>query len=185
MKIQSGFFDLDNWIHKIDSNGKPLAKINQAVDWDIFRPALEKAWQKTRKFAARLKGYDVILLFIFFVLQSLYNLSDDAIEYQILDRHSFCPFLGLHTGSNIPDATTIWLFREDPKNAGIIEELFFQFESHLQECGYTAMKGQIVDAFIVKTPVQRNSREENEKIKCEGKAPACAHLKLTSKEVLC
>ncbi|WP_319549684.1 transposase [Desulfogranum marinum] len=57
------------------------------------------------------------------------------------------------------------------KNAGIIEELFSQFELHLQECGYTALKGQIVDASIVKTPIQRNSREENEQIKREGKAP--------------
>lgn len=169
--FQPGFFDLDNRMRKIDSNGDPLTKINQAVDWEIFRPALEKARQKPRKSAAGPKGYDVILLFKILVLQSLYNLSDDATEYQILDRHSFCRFLGLHVGSKVPDATTIWLFREDLKNAGIIEELFSQFELHLQDCGYTALKGQIVDASIVKTPIQRNSREENAQIKREGKAP--------------
>ncbi|PID75982.1 MAG: IS5/IS1182 family transposase [Deltaproteobacteria bacterium] len=169
--FQPGFFDLDNRMRKIDSNGDPLTKINQAVDWEIFRPALEKARQKPRKSTAGPKGYDVILLFKILVLQSLYNLSDDATEYQILDRHSFCRFLGLHIGSKVPDATTIWLFREDLKKAGIIEELFSQFELHLQGCGYTAMKGQIVDASIVKTPIQRNSREENEQIKRCGKAP--------------
>ncbi|PID41382.1 MAG: IS5/IS1182 family transposase [Proteobacteria bacterium] len=165
--FQPGFFDLDNRMHKIDSNNDPLTKINQAVDLEIFRPALEKPC----KAAAGPKGYDVILLFKNPVLQSLYNLSDDATEYQILNRHSFCRFLGLHTGSKIPDATTIWLFRKGLKNAGIIEELFSQFELHLQECGYTVMKEQIADASIVKTQIQRNSREENEQIKCEGKAP--------------
>ncbi len=169
--FQPGFFELDNQMHKTDSNGDPLTKINQAVEGEIFPPALEKARQKPHKSAAGPIGYDVILLFKILVLPSLYNLSDDATEYQILDRHSFCPFLGLHIGSKIPDATTIWLFLENLNNAGIIEELFSQFELHLQKYGYTAMKGQIVDASIVKTPIQRHSCEKNEQIKGEDKAP--------------
>ncbi len=169
--FQPGFFDLDNRMRKIDSSADLLTRINQAVDWEIFRPALEKARQKPRKSAAGPKGYDVILLFKNLVLQSLYNLSDDATEYQIPDRHSFCRFPGLHTGSKIPDATTIWLFRQDLKHAGIIEELFTQIEVHLQEGDYTAMNGHIVDASLVKTSIPRNSREENEQIKREGKDP--------------
>jgi len=111
------------------------------------------------------------MLFKILILQSLYNLSDDATEYQILDRHSFCRFLGLHVGSKVPDATTIWHFREDLTTAGMLTELFSQFEKYLQESGFTALKGQIVDASIVKTPIQRNSRDENAEIK-EGKTPA-------------
>lgn len=169
--FQPGFFDLDQRMQKIDSNGDPLTKIDKVVDWEIFRSAIEKARQRPRKSPAGPKGYDVILLFKILVLQSLYNLSDDATEYQILDRHSFCRFLGLHIGSKVPDATTIWRFREDLITAGVIEELFAQFEVHLQECGYTALKGQIVDASIVKVPIQRNRRDENSQIK-EGKTPA-------------
>lgn len=167
---QPGFFDLTKRMHKIDANGDPLTKINQVVDWEIFRPAIEQARQKPRKSAAGPKGYDVILLFKILVLQSLYNLSDDATEYQILDRHSFCRFLGLHIGSRVPDATTIWRFREDLVSASVLDELFGRFEVHLQECGFTALKGQIVDASIVKVPVQRNSRDENNQIK-QGETP--------------
>ncbi|MDD2465399.1 MAG: transposase [Desulfobulbus sp.] len=54
----------------------------------MFRPALEKARDKNRQSNVGPKGYDVILLFKIFILQSLYNLSDDATEFQILDRHS-------------------------------------------------------------------------------------------------
>ena len=168
--FQPGFFDLDNRMHKIDKNGDPLSKIENAVDWEIFRPTLERARQKPQVSNVGPKGYDLILLFKILILQSLYNLSDDATEYQILDRHSFCRFLGLHLGSKVPDATTIWRFREDLILAGVIDELFATFDTCLRECGFTALKGQIVDASIVNVPKQRNSRDENQQIK-NGETP--------------
>ena len=168
--IQPGFFDLQDRLHKIDKNGDPLAKINETVNWEMFRLALERARDKNRQSAVGPKGYDVILLFKILILQSLYNLSDDATEFQILDRHSFGRFLGLHISQKVPDATTIWRFREDLVNAGIVEELFATFDAHLRANGFMAMKGQIVDASIVNVPKQRNSREENARIK-EGDIP--------------
>lgn len=168
--IQPGFFDLQDRLHKIDKNGDPLAKINETVNWELFRPALEKSRDKGRQSTVGPKGYDVILLFKILILQSLYNLSDDATEFQILDRHSFGRFLGLHISQKVPDATTIWRFREDLVNAGIVEELFATFDAHLRANGFMAMKGQIVDASIVNVPKQRNSREENARIK-EGDIP--------------
>ena len=70
------------------------------------------------------KGFDVILLFKILILQSLYNLSDEGLEFQILDRYSFSRFLGLHAASKVPDATTIWRFREDLIKAGVVDPLF-------------------------------------------------------------
>jgi IS5 family transposase len=168
--IQPGFFDFEDRLCKIDKQGEPLAKIDEAVDWEIFRPTLEKARDKNRQSSAGAKGYDVILLFKILIVQSLYNLSDDATEFQILDRHSFGRFLALHIGSKVPDATTIWRFRQDLIEAGVIEELFNAFDAHLRDHGFMAMKGQIVDASIVSVPKQRNSREENSQIK-NGEVP--------------
>ena len=168
--IQTGFFDFEDRLSKIDKQGDPLAKINEAVDWQLFRPTLEKARDKNRQSNVGPKGYDVILLFKILIIQSLYNLSDDATEFQILDRHSFGRFLGLHLGSKVPDATTIWRFRQDLIDAGVVEELFDSFEDHLRDHGFMAMKGQIVDASIVSVPKQRNSREENSRIK-QGEVP--------------
>lgn len=45
------------------------------------------------------------------VLQQLYNLSDDALEYQVLDRRSFLRFLDLEHSPRVPDAKTIWVWR--------------------------------------------------------------------------
>ena len=79
-------------------------------------------------------------------------------------------FLGLSLGDTVPDAKTIWLFREQLTEVGVIEKAFEQFEAYLCEQGFSARKGQIVDASIVPVPKQRNSREENKQIK-QGEVP--------------
>lgn len=168
--IQLGFLDFDTRLQRIDKAGDPLTTLNEAIDWEIFRPLIEKAREKERKSNAGASGFDAILLFKILVLQSLYNLSDEGLEFQILDRYSFSRFLGLHAASKVPDSTTIWRFRNDLASAGIIETLFNQFNAFLLDNGFRAQKGQIVDANIVRVPIQRNSREENQQIKA-GKEP--------------
>lgn len=162
---QLGFLDFDIRLDRIDKAGDPLSKLSEVINWEIFRPTLEQVRKKERKNNAGAKGYDVVLLFKILVLQSLYRLSDEAMEFQILDRYSFSRFLGLHAASNIPDRTTIWLFREDLTKAGVVEELFARFDAFLSDNGFRAQKGQIVDASIIRVPIQRNSREENRRIK--------------------
>lgn len=102
-------------------------------------------------------------MFKILILQSLYNLSDDQTEYQIKDRLSFMRFLGLSLSMKIPDAKTIWLYRERLKPH--IHKLFKHFDDQLKSKGYLAMRGQIVDANIVKAPRQRLNDEEKEQIK--------------------
>ena len=41
------------------------------------------------------------------ILCSLYNLSDDQVEYQVRDRLSFIRFLGLGLEDKVPDAKTV------------------------------------------------------------------------------
>jgi transposase, IS5 family len=167
---QLGILDFDIRLQRIDKAGDPLTTINEAVDWEIFRPIIEKARTKEKKSNAGPTGFDAILLFKILILQSLYNLSDEGLEYQILDRYSFSRFLGLHAASKVPDCTTVWRFRNDLANAGVVETLFSQFNTFLLEKGFRAQKGQIIDANIVSVPTQRNSREENQQIKA-GKKP--------------
>jgi IS5 family transposase len=100
----------------------------------------------------------------------MYNISDDQTEYQINDRLSFQRFLGLTLNDKVPDAKTIWNFREEISKAGIIETIFYRFVRMLEERGVITRSGSIVDATFVDVPRQRNSRKENETIK-EGKTP--------------
>jgi IS5 family transposase len=109
-------------------------------------------------------------MFKILILQRYYNLSDDQIEYQILDRMSFMRFLDLTLSDKVPDSKTIWLFKETLTKANIVEKLFDKFHDELEKQGYIGNEGKIVDASFVEAPRQRNSREENKEIK-EGNIP--------------
>ncbi len=89
-------------------------------------------------------------------------------------------FLGLTLEDSILDRTSFWLFKQALRKHQLIEELFEQFESYLQEVGYQAKGGQIVDATMIPVPIQHNSREENEEVK-QGKIPEDWHSKKMSR----
>ena len=109
-------------------------------------------------------------MFKVLVLQHLYNISDDDTEYMIRDRYSFYRFLNLLPEDPIPDAKTIWSFREQLVQHQLERPLFDRFNQQLDQQGYQAKKGQIVDASFVDVPRQRNSRAENAQIKA-GEVP--------------
>lgn len=175
---QPGFFDLENRYAGLDAHGDPLAAINRAVPFEMFRVKLKTALtmgglrrsEADRKSPAGRKPWDEVLIFKVLVLQALYNLSDEAMEYQLRDRLSFMRFVGLGLEDAVPDAKTLWLYREALAKAGAVEKLFDLFDGYLKDKGYLAMGGQIIDATIVAAPRQRNSREENEAVKA-GKPP--------------
>ena len=123
-------------------------------------------------------------MFKVLVLQQLNNLSDDRIEYQIRDRLSFMRFLGLALEDRVPDAKTVWLFRETLKQQGAGEGLFKRFDEQLAAKGLVAKGGQMIDATFVEVPKIRNSREDNARIKAgelpEGwdkEDPATVHMR--------
>ena len=165
---QMGFFDLSDRHASLDAKKDPLVEIDAAVPWEEFRPALERVWRKPdgeRKSRAGRKPMDAVLMFKTLVLSALYNLSDDQIEYQVRDRLSFMRFLGLGLEDRVPDAKTVWLYREALAQAGKVEELFQQFDGYLAQQGYIARGGQILDASIVPVPRNHNTRDENAAIK--------------------
>jgi IS5 family transposase len=168
--MQTGLLDWHIRFRQLDAGGDPLPRLKKLVDWERFRPELEAVRDKERKSNAGRKPFDVVLMFKVLVLQSLYNLSDEKIEFQIRDRISFMRFLDLSLGDAVPDEKTIWLFREQLTEAGLIKRLFQEFDAFLEEKGFSARKGQIIDASIVEAPRQRNSREENRQIKA-GQIP--------------
>ena len=162
---QQGFWDLQSRQQKLESKKDFLTRLNRLIPWETFRPTLRKIREKPRKSNAGRKPVDEVLLFKMLVLQKLYNISDEDLEYQVNDRLSFMQFLGLGLEERVADATTVWLFREQLQQQGLVEELFEQFEGYLQQAGYQAKDGQILDATLVPVPKQRNRKEENQQIK--------------------
>ncbi len=158
---QHGLFDVQMRHDKIKQYATMLDQLNAIVNWEEFRSTLEIIRIKERKSNAGRKPFDVVFMFKILVLQSLYNLSDAQMEFQVTDRFSFMAFLGLELNDRVPDEKTVWLFREELTNAKLIKPLFDQFETLLSTNGFAAQKDQIIDATIVSAPKQHNNREEN------------------------
>ena len=157
-------------LNKLTRLGDPLERIDKIIDWEMFRPILSTSLNRKRNSKGGRPPYDIILMFKILILQRFYNLSDDQTEYQINDRISFKRFLRLSLGDTVPDAKTIWLFKEHLTKTKAIEKCFALFVQMLDERGIITRKGSIVDATFVDAPKQRNSREDNAKIK-KGEIP--------------
>lgn len=165
---QIGIFDYQDRLAEISKAGDPLELLKEKIDWAAFNPTLLLAKARERKSNAGRKPFPFLLMFKILILQSLYNLSDEQMEYQIKDRLSFMRFLDLGLCNAVPDQKTIWLYRETFSRAGILRKLFDKFDRMLAKEGLRAAQGTLIDATIVNAPVQRNRREENERIKKGG-----------------
>lgn len=163
---KKSLFDEQFAIEKLSEIGNPLEKISTVIDFEMFRTTLEnKLLNTNKKNNAGAKPFDVVLMFKILILQRYYGLGDKQVEYQILDRSSFKNFLGFETGDKIPDEKTVWAFRENLTKSGLIETLFNEFKSFLETKQLILNEGQMIDASFTVAPRQRNTREENEKIK--------------------
>jgi IS5 family transposase len=107
-------------------------------------------------------------MFKVLVLQTLYTLSDDQTEYQLKDRLSFMRFIGLGLHEAVPDAKTIWLYREHLARAGATERLFARFDALLRAKGWLAMGGQIIDATVIEARRPRLTQTEKATLKGGG-----------------
>ena len=168
MAGQPGFFDRDERYAALSAAGDPLERLAAVVDFELFRDELDAALDRADRTRGGRPPYDPVLMFKVLVLQTLYTLSDDQTEYQIRDRLSFMRFLGLALEDRVPDAKTIWLFREQLTRAGAVERLFRRFDAMRREAGYLAMGGQIVDATVIQARRPRLSQDEKATVKGGG-----------------
>jgi IS5 family transposase len=167
---QPGLFDNSDRLEELTAMGDPLARLDEVVEWDVFAPVLAGMPREEARGPGGRPAYEPMLLFKVLVIQSLYNLSDAQIEFQITDRLSFKRFLGFSAADKAPDEKTVWAFRDKLARFGLVDKLFAAFHRELERRGLFARKGQMVDATFVEVPRQRNSREENAAIK-EGRTP--------------
>lgn len=170
MARQPGLFDVDERLRRLSDIGDQLEAFTAVVDFEMFRSALMAALNYSDGTKGGRPPFDPVMMFKVLVIQAQNNLSDERAEFLINDRLSFMRFLGLGLTDKVPDAKTIWAFRERLTKAEAIEALFARFDRAIREAGYIPMSGQIVDASLVSAPKQRNSDGEKKAIK-EGRIP--------------
>jgi len=160
----------DDRAAKRDRMGDPLQVLDRHIDFAAIAAAIDAKLKLGNRGKGGRPPYRTETMVRLLVLQQLYNLSDDALEYQVLDRASFTRFTGLTSSSRVPDAKTVWVWRERLKKLDLIGDISAAVSGQLQRAGFVARGGQIIDASIVSAPIQRNTREENAVI-AQGEVP--------------
>jgi len=169
-KNSRSFFDEDIKLEKLTKQGDPLLKLNTMINFEFFRPIIDEGLKEEPAGLGGRPPYDNILKFKMLILQRYYNISDEQLEFQVNDRLTFMRFLGLSISDDVPDCNTIRYFREKLASKKIIDKLFNEFDKYLNDNGFIANKGSIIDASFVEVPKQRNNKDENDEIK-KGKIP--------------
>ena len=167
---ESGLFDKAVRLEELHAMGDPLARLDEVIDWKLFEPVFERIPKAEPKAPGGRPSLAPAMMFKALVIANLDQLGDAQVEFQVTDRLSFKRFLGLSDADKSPDEKTFWAFREMLTNHELIEPLFAIFHAALEAQGMFARKGQMVDATFVEVARQRNSREDNAKIKA-GEVP--------------
>jgi IS5 family transposase len=170
MRGQRGFWDVEDRLRELSAEGDPLERLSRTVDFELFRPILMKALRRSHPSKGGRPGFDPVLKFKMLVLQALHGLSLQQTDYLVRDRLSWMRFCGLGPGDAVPDANTLWDFREALIAANALDRLFERLDAAINDAGYLPMGGQIIDASLVAAPKQRNSEGEKADIK-SGKVP--------------
>lgn len=88
------------------------------------------------------KPYDLELMLQLYLLQHLYNLSDDATVAEAIDSRAFSDFCGVDSSNQVPDGDTLGRrFRNILTHNGLQEQLFAQGVKLLWEKGLLLNKG--------------------------------------------
>jgi IS5 family transposase len=162
---QAGFWDVERRLGQLSERGDPLEKLAATVDFEIFRAELDAALGPRDRAKGGRPSFDAVLKFRMLVLQAMHGLSLAQTEFLVADRLSWMRFCRLGPGDAVPDANTLWDFREALIAAGALEALFARLDRAITDAGYLPMSGQIVDATLVAAPRQRNTEDEKRRIR--------------------
>jgi len=180
MRGQAGFFDVDERLKELSARGDDLERLSAIVDFELFRSDLARAVVRSDGAKGGRPPFDHVFMWKVLILQASHSLSDERTEFLLKDRLSFMRLLGPGLSDPVPDANTIWTFREALTLATIdgqpaIQVLFRAYEAALKGAGFLAMGGQIIDASTSRlpssaAPKQRNTDGEKTEIRA-GRIP--------------
>jgi IS5 family transposase len=140
-----------------------LSQIDKLVNWQALVnivQGLDKT--QTGKGGRPPIAFEIKLKMLF--LQYTFNLSDEELEDQLIDRLSFQQFVGLSFEQEIPDFTTIWKFKEALVQNKLMDRIFSSIVAQIELEGLILKKGTMVDATIISSDNKPLSKKKREKL---------------------
>lgn len=162
-EVPDDMFVLKQRKAKLEGYVQTLAAMDELIDFSAMAGAVDTACPRADRSKGGRPPYATEVLVRMVFLQGLYNLSDEQCEHQVLDRLSFQRFCRLDGALHIPDARTLWAFRQRLAAGGLGAKAIFEtLSQQLQRHGYIPRGGQIVDASIVTAPITQANAQERE-----------------------
>jgi transposase, IS5 family len=134
-----------------------LGQIERIVPWGEWISIIKPCYYKGERGN---KPYDLELMLRLYLLQNLYNLSDEATVAEAIDSRAFSDFCGLESSNQVPDGDTLGRFRHILEQNGLQEKLFTQVIGLLQQRGLLLKKGTIVDSTIIAAPSSTKNQDK-------------------------
>ena len=155
---------------KIETLGDPLQVIARHIDFDDLTRVIDQLLPRGDAAKGGRPPYPTAVMVRILILKYLYKLSDEQMEYQLLDRMSYQRFCLLADSANVPDRNTIWHYQQRLGVDGVAA-LFQAVDGQLLQRGYLARCGQIIDATLVPAPIQHFTKQDKEQLD-QGKIPS-------------
>lgn len=133
-----------------------LTQIERIVPWGKWESMIRPCYYKGERGN---KPYELELMLRLYLLQNLYNLSDEATVAEAIDSRAFSEFCGVESSNQVPDGDTLGRFRNLLIRNGLQEMLFAQVVELLQARGLLLKKGTIVDSTIIAAPSSTKNRD--------------------------
>ena len=134
-----------------------LAQIERIVPWKEWLTLIQPCYYKGERGN---KPYPLETMLRLYLLQNLYDLSDEATAAEAIDSRAFSDFCGVDSSNQVPNGDTIGRFRNLLVKNGLQEKLFAQVVTALTEKGLILKKGTIVDSTIISAPSSTKNKEK-------------------------
>lgn len=134
-----------------------LSQIERIIPWSEWLDLITLCYYKGERGN---KPYPLELMLRLYLLQNLYNLSDEATVAEAIDSRAFSEFCGVDSSNQVPDGDTLGRFRNLLLRNDLQERLFVQVVQLLQQKGLLLRKGTIVDSTLIEAPSSTKNREK-------------------------
>ena len=134
-----------------------LEQINRIIPWGEWIALIQPCYYKGERGN---KPYDLELMLRIYMLQNLYDLSDEGTVAEVIDSRAFSDFCGVDSSNQVPNGDTLGRFRNLLIQHGLQDQLFTQVVVMLMERGLILKKGTIVDSTIISAPSSTKNKDK-------------------------
>ena len=134
-----------------------LTQIDRIIPWGEWITLTKPHYYKGERGN---KPYDLELMLRIYLLQNLYDLSDEGTVAEVIDSRAFSEFCDVNSSNQVPNGDTLGRFRNLLTKNGLQEKFFAQVVSMLMDRGLILKKGTIVDSTIISAPSSTKNKEK-------------------------